>query len=133
MLKRIARRAVALVGGLDHRPLQRRVAARRAVTLVDWLDRRPFQCGMAALATGLAAAERPRTVAIAALGSAALFAALRRPRLAVTIGSALLFGASVGAARLDSLDSRMHAAHPGASLAGRGTPLEPPRTALLRT
>src|SRR2546423_13772271 len=126
MLKRIARRAVALVGGLDHRPLQRRVAARRAVTLVDWLDRRPFQCGMAALATGLAAAERPRAVAIAALGSAALFAALRRPRPAVAVGSALLLGATVGAARPGSPDSRMHAAPPRPSLQARATPLQRP-------
>jgi competence protein ComEC len=107
--------------------------ARRAVELFDWLDRRPFHFGMAALATGLAAAERPRAVAIAALGSAVLLAALRRPRLAVSVGSALLLGATVGAARLDSLDARMHAARPGASLDARATLLERPRPSLFES
>src|SRR2546429_2760109 len=99
----------------------------RAAALLGWLERRPFHSGMAALAAGLAAAERPRPVAVAALGAAALLAVLRRPRLAVAVGCALLLGATIGAARLDSLDARMHAARPATSLAATATLLERPR------
>ena len=93
-----------------------------------WLERRPFHVAMAALAAGLAAAERPRLVAIAVLGTGALLAALRRPRLAVAVAAAAVLGATVGAVRLHALDARLGAARPGASLAATATLLERPRS-----
>jgi competence protein ComEC len=107
---------------------------RRAITALGWLERRPFHVGIAALAAGLAAADRPRLAAIAALCSATVLAALRRPRLAVAVGAAALLGATAGAARLHAVDARMQRARPGGSLqATAATLLERPRSSLFES
>ena len=102
-------------------------SGRLPLALVTWLDRRPFHVAVGALAVGLAAAEQPRVSAAAGLVAAVGLCAARRPRLAAAVGLGLLAGATVGAARIRTLDAQMNVARPGTSIHATATLLTAPR------